>query len=74
MCPKPTLGELDFLRFKVLVSDHKIFSTVISMVVHVIYHIPRLGKILNYCKLGLLDRKAKIEIDLSDYSCFYNKK
>ena len=42
MCPKPTLGELHFLRFKVLVSDHKIFSTVISKVV--IYQIPRLAK------------------------------
>ena len=54
MCPKPTLGELDFLRCKVLVSDHKIFSTVIGKVVNVIYQIPRLGKILNDCKLGLL--------------------
>ena len=42
MCPKPTLGELDLLRFKVLVSDHKIFSTVIGKVVNVIYQIPRL--------------------------------
>ena len=47
MCPKPTLGELDFLRL----SDHKIFSTVIGIVVNVIYQIPRLGKILNDCKL-----------------------
>lgn len=62
MCPKPTLGELDFLRCKVLVSDHKIVSTVIGKVVNVIYQIPRLGKILNDCKLGLLRPTPKTEV------------